>query len=582
MSKEFLTREEELERKVEERTRELTTLLYVTRNINTTLELEPLLGLILDQLKNVVDYDSASINQLEEGMLQAVAARNRLPSQELRRIRYPVDSVIDQEVIGTRKPFLLPDIHGETADAKYFRDLYTKNSEKLFGDKAQSVVNTLYGNVHTWLRVPLIVNDQVIGMLTLSHREKAYYTPRQVELVVAFADQAAVAIENARLFETVEKRTSELSSLLNVTRSLVSTLELKPLLTLILKNLKQVIDYTGAAIAVLEGNEMVVLDYNGPKDRETMLGVRIPLSRESGYKEVLRRKEPVIIGDMWSDDPWLEKVRADNLDIMRGRFEYAHSWLGVPLMTKNEFLGVLRLDHNEPNYFVELQAELALAFAYQAATAIENARLYEQARQLAALEERQKLARELHDSVSQALYGIVLGARTARTLLERDPSRIGEPLEYISTLAEAGLAEMRALIFELRPESLQSEGLVVALTKQIKALRARHQLVVDAVLCPEPEVSLEIKEVLYRVAQEALHNIVKHARASHVEIQLETGTNTLSLFIHDDGMGFDPSGEFPGHLGLLSMRERVEKVKGSFRIESSPGKGTVIQVEIIS
>jgi signal transduction histidine kinase len=223
---------------------------------------------------------------------------------------------------------------------------------------------------------------------------------------------------------------------------------------------------------------------------------------------------------------------------------------------------------------------LALAVASQAAVAIENARLYQQAQELAAVEERQRLARELHDSVSQALYGIALGARTARTQLDRDPARAVEPVEYVLSLAEAGLAEMRALIFELRPESLELEGLVAGLEKQAAALRARHHVDVTADLCPEPDVSLRVKEAISRIAQEALHNTVKHARASHVDLSLSYDNGEIIIEIRDDGAGFDPGGEFPGHLGLRSMRERAAKFGGTLRIDSEPGAGTRIVASV--
>src|SRR5437879_6847457 len=183
--------------------------------------------------------------------------------------------------------------------------------------------------------------------------------------------------------------------------------------------------------------------------------------------------------------------------------------------------------------------------------------LYEQAQELASLQERQRLARELHDAVSQALYGISLGAHTAREALESsDPEQAMASIEYVIALAEAGLAEMRALIFELRPESLETEGLVAALTKQVAALRTRHKLVVDADLDHEPDLPIEMKHALYRIAQEALHNIVKHARASSVALQLARQGKEVILQVRDNGRGFDPTGSFPGHFGVRSMQER--------------------------
>jgi signal transduction histidine kinase len=191
------------------------------------------------------------------------------------------------------------------------------------------------------------------------------------------------------------------------------------------------------------------------------------------------------------------------------------------------------------------------------------------------------LARELHDSVSQALYGISLGAHTACTLFERgEAARLQEPLRYVLSLAETALTEMRALIFELRPETLENEGLVNALSKQMQVLAVRHHLTVQTELCAEPDVSFEIKQTLYRIAQEALHNIVKHAQAHTVTLHLEAHGEELILTVRDDGQGFDAGESFPGHLGLHSMRERARKPGGTLTIESAPGEGSCITARL--
>jgi len=201
-------------------------------------------------------------------------------------------------------------------------------------------------------------------------------------------------------------------------------------------------------------------------------------------------------------------------------------------------------------------------------------------RERAMLEERQRLARELHDSVSQALYGISLGAHTALTLFDSDQPRVLEALHYVLSLAQAGLTEMRALIFELRPESLEMEGLVVALTKQTAATRASHSIEVEVSLCDEPEVPLAVKEALYRIAQEALQNAVKHARPARLEVHLSCNADVLELEVCDDGMGFDPLAQYPGHLGLRSMRERAVGAGGTLEIVSAPQRGTQIHARI--
>jgi len=323
-----------------------------------------------------------------------------------------------------------------------------------------------------------------------------------------------------------------------------------------------------------------MLEYMGPTPREQMVNLYIPTSQAAGFREVVRRRGPVIISDLWGDDPWSQDAVKQASEGMKASVSYAHSWMGIPLIVKDALLGVLRLDHIEPRYFTEDHARLASAFAEQAAIAIEKSRLYEQAQDLAALEERQKLARELHDSVSQALYGIGLGARTALTLLERDPAKAAEPLEYCLSLAEAGLAEMRALIFELRPESLEVEGLAAALSKQAAALQARHSIKVKTDLCEEPDISLALKETVYRITQEALNNIVKHAQASQVSLRLAFLDKKIYLDLQDNGRGFDAAAVYPGHLGLTTMRERTERAGGRFEVESAAGEGVHIRVEI--
>ena len=254
----------------------------------------------------------------------------------------------------------------------------------------------------------------------------------------------------------------------------------------------------------------------------------------------------------------------------------------VPLVYRGLSQGSLNLYYPAGREPGEDEKVFLGAVADQTAVAVENARLFAEAQGKAALEERQRLARELHDSVSQALYGITLGSRTASTLLDREapPERVAEWLEYVLSLAEAGMTEMRALIFELRPESLQSEGLIAALEQQAAALRARHEIPVHTTLGEEPDLPLETKEALYRIAQEALHNTVKHARASRADLKLECDARGITLQVSDDGAGFDPEESFSGHLGLKSMRERVARLGGTLRVESTPGEGTTIYVRI--
>ena len=382
------------------------------------------------------------------------------------------------------------------------------------------------------------------------------------------------------LEQRVEERTRELSILLDISHNVASIIELKPLLALVLDQLKMVADYTGSSFSILEGEDLVLVENRGPAPLEQVLQLHFPIKTMGIIWEMLNRREPVIIPDVRDDSLLAQAFRTLMGKRLKEPFGYIRAWMAVPLSHKEQVIGMLTLSSREPNYYTSRHASLALAIANQAAVALANARLYEQAQELAALEERQRLARELHDSVSQALYGITLGTHTARTLLERDPRKVAEPLDYVLSQAEAALTEMRALIFELRPESLETEGLVAALSRQAAALRARHEIVVSTELCDEPDLPLKVKEELYRVAQEALHNTVKHARANRVNLRMYLDTKGVLLEVCDDGVGFDTTRSFPGHLGLHSMRSRIARLGGTLQIESTPKQGTCIHAQL--
>jgi signal transduction histidine kinase len=382
------------------------------------------------------------------------------------------------------------------------------------------------------------------------------------------------------LEQRVAERTHELSTLLDVSHNVASTLELQPLLGLILDQLAAVVEYSGAAIHTLDGTTLTVVDYRGPLPRGRIVGLQVPLEPDRPEYRVIHERAPVILDDVQGETALIRAYSARWPVEPARDTSYIRSWLGLPLLLKERLIGMMVMAYHDPAHYTPRHAQLAMAIANQAAIAIENAQLYGQAQEIAVLEERQRLARELHDSVSQALYGIALGARTARTLLDRDPAHATEPLDYVLALAEAGLAEMRALILELRPEALQTDGLVAALEQQTAAIQARHGIAIEAILGSEPEASIAAKEALYRIAQEALHNTVKHARARRVEVRLSSGEDWLTLEVRDDGDGFDPNGSFPGHLGLQTMRERAMRLGGTIEVTSAPTRGTLVRARI--
>ena len=267
--------------------------------------------------------------------------------------------------------------------------------------------------------------------------------------------------------------------------------------------------------------------------------------------------------------------------------------MGAPLVAGDAVLGMVVVANKRGEYtptdassFSILANQLAVAIAYshlyeqQLQINAGLQRLYTGASDRAASDERQRLARELHDSAAQSLYGIALATQAVRRTVERDPGmgRLTEPLDYILQLAEVALAELRALIFGLRPESLAEEGLIAGLQRLTAAVAARHKLTVDLVANAEPDLDIRTKEALYRIAHEAIQNVVKHASARSVEVQLIADRHDVELRIADDGVGFEPGADYPGHIGLNSMKERAHALNLELTVDSHPGAGVQVKV----
>lgn len=258
----------------------------------------------------------------------------------------------------------------------------------------------------------------------------------------------------------------------------------------------------------------------------------------------------------------------------------------MPLTRESRVVGVLGVQL--PSWLTgPSEAELAFytALADQAAVAVTNASLASRARQAAAALERTRLARELHDSVSQALFSMTMQARAAQLSMSKagvaQDTPLGRSITELGELAQGALAEMRALIFELRPTALAEEGLVAALTKQGAALAAREQVAIT-VEGPEQhlELSADLQEHLYRIASEALHNVVKHARADSAAVRVTAEAGMVRVTVSDNGVGFDPGAGPPGHLGLSTMAERAALIGADLTITSAPGTGTTVAVSL--
>lgn len=381
------------------------------------------------------------------------------------------------------------------------------------------------------LRAP---GGEVIGTLAVSNGMPRAFGPDELDLLQGLADQAAVALTNSRLLARVTAEEARFRGLVQTTPDVIWRADRDGIFTFMADS--------GVALFGWTIEEIVGRHFSFLTDPESMLVAQERYAAVGRTPELVERVPLTLVrrdGSRFAAEVTTTGVFED------GR------WVGAQ--------GTVR-DVSERQ---RLERELR-----------------RQAGELAAGEERAHLARELHDSVTQALFSMTLVSRSVEMLLDRDPTAARGQLSQLQDLQREALAEMRALIFELRPANLEQDGLVRALKTHSAALQGRLGLpvVVEAELAgrlPGP-----VEEVLYRIAQEALHNVVKHAAAKQVRLDVRQRDADVVLVVSDDGRGFDPTTVADGHLGLAGMRARAERIEAGFACDSRPGRGTTVTVTV--
>ncbi|PZG46860.1 diguanylate cyclase [Spongiactinospora gelatinilytica] len=367
------------------------------------------------------------------------------------------------------------------------------------------------------------------------------------------------------------------SAVLAVTRHL----SVREVLQVIVRSAQRLLDARYAALGVPdEQGAFAEFIAEGISDKQwKAIG---PTPRQHGMLgAMLREGAPVRLADIRKDARYEWWPRAHPV---------LKDFIGVPIRDGDEVLGIIFLSNKRtPGGFTEADEELLTLFAAHAAIALTNARLYERSRELAMVEERTRVARDLHDAVTQKLFSLRLSAQAAQALMGADPGRAAGQLDQVQRLAGEALAELRAVIVELRPAELGRHGLAETLRKHVALLHRLHapEVSFESVVVPcddhggltsDPAVEVAV----LRVAQEALHNAVRHAKAGSVTVRLIERCGALELDVSDDGGGFDASAS-PGRdqgLGLTTMHERAREVGGSVVVRSRPGSGTTVRMEV--
>jgi len=439
-------------------------------------------------------------------------------------------------------------------------------------------------SIRSVMVVPLLHQAELIGSLNLSATEAGTFTPEHREIVQQVADQLAIAIRQADLYAQTQQhaaelerrvvdRTRELSALYEVT---AVASELLTLETMLERCLTQI-------LGALEGNAGLIFLRNDPDQTFTLTTQQSIPPQLVPQVEALLRDHGILAGVADTGGPMIIPNLGDQPGFPPELASNSMaSYAGAPIRAAGDIIGILNiLGQSTRRYNIEELALLA-SVADQIGVAVENVRLRMQAEEAAVLEERERLARELHDSVTQSLYSLTLFTEGSLELAKNgEIELVKHNLTRIGETAQQALKEMRLMVYELRPLDLEREGLVGALHQRLATVEKRAG--VNARLVAEELIQLPpaVEKELYRITQEALNNILKHAEATFVTVYLRVVEEHLELEIVDNGQGFDlEKADKTGGLGLRSMRERIDKLGGSLNIHSAPNKGTIVHVQV--
>jgi signal transduction histidine kinase len=552
------------------------TLLSFIESISGELALRPLLTRILRAACELIGADHGTIG-LVDGKRRVVRteAIYNMPEDELGAEMAPGVGIAGR-VLVTGEPIVL-DRYG---------DVQTPS-------RRDSMENPVIGMPISW-------HGRMIGFFGIGVHADASraagqppprFTSKDLDSLAVFARHAAIAITNARRYEWEQQRTERQRLIARIGRIITASLRLPELLQAAADAIHELLGYPNVAIPLLESgdpDELVITTTGGHYRHLIQDEYRIPVT-EGIMGAAAASGEVVLVNDVATDPrhvptPGAAGIRAE---------------LAVPIRLGDRVLGVLNVE--SPETFSEDDAAGLQIVADQLAVGIENVRLYERGQRLAVLEERQRLARDLHDSVTQQIFAMNLIAESLTSAWRRDPEEAARRCGRLKDLTRTALGEMRALVAELRPDEpgpgvAPASGTALLRQKGLVAAVRRHA---DEIATDASSIEIEsdtyraqpsdMEEALFRIAQESISNAVRHSGASRIEVRLSADASVVRLSVRDDGKGFDPHAadartateqDRSGGFGLTTMRERAHALGGVLDVRSSPGRGTVIEATI--
>jgi GAF domain-containing protein len=542
---------------------QLTALQETSRAVVSTLNLNALLDLIVQQAAGLLWAEGGILNLANPDHFEDEVVACTGTAKRTLGIKDPLDQTLSGWVTLHNQPVIVNDV---SSDPRVYQNVRIDYFEKKPTNAAVA---------------PLIVKDRVIGTLALVDKMGGTVDFEQSDLnmLVIFASQAAAAIENARLYAAEQRRSEQFQVIAEIGRRLTLILDLEELLKQVVTLIQETFGYYHVAIGLIEGDE-VVYQYGAGEMWQRpgfhLAPSRLKIGSEGLSGWVAAHGTLLNVADV-SKDPRYVAIEGSQCG----------SELVVPIIVKEEVIGTLDVLSNRISAFDETDLIVMQTLAHQVGAAIENARLFRAEKRRAEQEERSRLARELHDAVTQTLFSASLIAEAVPTVWDKDQQRGRELLQELRSLSRGALAEMRTLLLELRPAALVETRLEDLLSQLGEAASGREGIPIKVLVEGKGMLPPEVHIALYRIAQEALNNMVKHARASQATVRLcytcgepadgRLGKSVL-LSIIDNGRGFDPALTTHDRLGLEIMQERADTIGATLFIDSRPGEGTQVSV----
>ena len=431
--------------------------------------------------------------------------------------------------------------------------------------------------VKSGLALPLIINDNKLGTAMLSFCDSHVFTAEEIELAELAARQIALAILRAEMRESKEEQYRLNTTLQEIGRALSTSQDVDTMLDHILELISQIIPYDGANIMEIRNGRAKILrdcGYNFLRDEE-MDFIRLhewEIEKTTSLRRIVQTKKPQFISSTQDDPDW---ITCDKLPF--------RSWIGAPVIFEEEVVALLILDKVDAGFYQQRHAAYLAAFAEQASLALKIAQYYQWAKETAVVQERSRLARDLHDAVSQSIFGLTYFTQAARKQLQdgSEMKQVAANLDEIDINARRAIREMRLLLFELQPDESTRKGFAEALQYRLDAVEKRAGILTTIIIENELVLPPILEDDLYCIAQEALNNILKHSSADTVSLRLDSDADRFVMEISDNGGGFNPNElDDEGGMGLKNMRERAEALGGTLDIASQLGEGTTIHVVI--